>query len=241
MILRHAGLTDPGREHETNEDRWLADSALGLFAIADGMADPIAPHLATDYLPGLIGAALGKDPKPIGPDAPARLQGVVQELNQLVQEESNELMGTPAGLGSTLVLAVIRGKRAVIAHLGDSRAYLLRAGTLEPLTRDHSMATAMLDDGRLTPEEATRCRWNGGPTRFLGMSGKPVADVRVLDLMADDQLLLCSDGLTCMLSDAEIAAVLAGPLPPEEACRRLVDAANAAGGKDNITVVTIRV
>jgi PPM family protein phosphatase len=237
--LRHAGLSDPGRKHFTNEDCWLADAALGLYAVADGMADPVAPQLAVDHLPEFTRAALGAPPDLAGVDAPDRVRGLVEQLNERVRKQGMELYGIFGGLGSTLVLALVQGRRALVAHLGDSRAYLLRAGTLEPLTRDHSQVTAMLDDGRLTPQEATSYRWNGGPTRFLGMTGKAVADVRAVELNAGDQLLLCSDGLPCMLTDEEIAAVLRDRLAPEDACRRLVDAANAAGGQDNVTVVIV--
>jgi protein phosphatase len=237
--VRHAVVCDRGRTHHTNEDRWLADAAFGLYAVADGMADAIAPQLAVDHLPGLVRAAFGDTPDLATAEAAPRLRVVVQSLNDLIRQKGEEIAGLFGCVGSTLVLALVDGRRALLAHLGDSRAYLMRTGTLEPMTRDHSHVTAMLDAGRLTEEEAARCRWNGGPTRFLGMAGTAESDVRALELTAGDQLLLCSDGLPYMLRDEEIAAVMGGRTGPAETCRRLVEAANAAGGCDNITALVI--
>src|SRR5207237_871086 len=105
------------------------------------------------------------------------------------------------GLGATLVLALLRGDKALLAHLGDSRGYLLRSGELEPLTRDHSYMQELVDRGVVSAEEAAAASSNGGPNRYLGMSGTAQPDIQIFDLCEGDRLLLCSDGLTAMLTD----------------------------------------
>jgi protein phosphatase len=230
--ILHACLSDRGRTHPANEDRWLADPEQGLYVVADGMADERPAQLAVERLPGLLRSRLARVSDVGHPRAAEAVRAAVAE----VSEEVRDLDAT----GSTLVLALVGGDRALLAHLGDSRIYLLRDGRLRPLTRDHSCLQELVDLGVLTPEEAEG-RPNGGPTRFLGMWGEPVADVTVLDLHSGDRLLLCSDGLTGMLSDGELEEILAREAAPAEACRRLIDAANDAGGDDNITALVVAV
>jgi protein phosphatase len=230
--ILHACLSDPGRTHPDNEDRWLADPEQGLYLVADGMADERPAQLAVDRLPGLLRSHLRGVAGVDGPRAEEAVQAALAEASV----EARDLHTT----GSTVVLALVRGRRALLAHLGDSRIYLLRQGRLRQMTHDHSRLQEEVDRGVLTDEEA-HGRFNGGPTRFLGMWGDPGADVTLLDLHPGDRLLLCSDGLTEMLSDADLRRVLAEELAPAEACRRLVDAANEAGGKDNITALVLAV
>jgi protein phosphatase len=228
--ILHACLSDRGRTHTANEDRWLADPEQGLYIVADGMADERPAQLAIDRLPGLLRSHLRGA---AGLDDPRTVEAVRAALAG-ASEEVRDLNTT----GSTVVLAIVRGRRALLAHLGDSRIYLLRGDRLRPLTRDHSRLQEEVDRGVLTEAEA-RGRFNGGPTRFLGMWGDPVADVTLLDLSPGDRLLFCSDGLTEMLSDEELQRIMAEESAPAEACRRLVDAANEAGGKDNITALIL--
>jgi protein phosphatase len=231
LTVRHACLSDPGLTHSANEDRWLADPDQGLYLVADGMADERPAQLAVDHLPRLLRNHLAETDDLDDPLVPAGVRAAVAELSEQVRDQESS--------GSTLVLALVRGGRALLAHLGDSRIYLYRRGQLRRLTRDHSLVQEMVDQGVLTEQEAERRRSNGGPTRFLGMWGEPEANVQLLDLAAGDRLLLCSDGLTEMLRDDELHAIL-GPEPePAEACRRLVAAANAAGGRDNVTVLIL--
>ena len=125
--------------------------------------------------------------------------------------------------------------------MGDSRAYRLRAGRFKQLTKDHSLTELLLSSGDITPEEAATHPARGRLTRNVGMEGEPLPQTRLLKFSAGDQLLLCSDGLTGMLSDNQILSILLKATPLEMQCRRLVDAANEAGGKDNITVVLLHV
>jgi protein phosphatase len=231
--ITHACVSDPGRTHPENQDRWFADPEFGLYVVADGMADEVPAQLVIDRLPGFLRAPLAGFRDLTEPAAAEAIQAALTQLN----EETRSLDTT----GSTVVLALIRSGQALIAHLGDSRVYLFRGACLTRLTRDHSWFHEMLDSGAITPEEAARARSNGGPTRFIGMWGEPVADFQVLDLQSGDLLLLCSDGLTGMLTDADLFDILRKSPAAADACGRLVAAANVAGGEDNITALVIAV
>jgi protein phosphatase len=233
--ISHAALSDAGRTHEHNEDRWLADPASGLYLVSDGMAEAVSPQIVVDTLPGLLDTALAGVKELTDPKAVEGVRAAADQVSRKVHAESEQRCDM---LGATMVLVLVRGGHALVAHLGDSRVYLLRAGTLERLTRDHSHLEKMIELGWIKPEERY-WRGNGGPTRYAGMKAGAEADVRLLALRAGDRLLLCSDGLTEMLDDEELPALLAAPLTPEQACERLVAAANKAGGEDNITVVIV--
>lgn len=146
-----------------------------------------------------------------------------------------------AGKGSTVVCALVRGDRVVIAHMGDSRAYRLRAGRLKQLTKDHSLVRLLIDSGDITPEEAATHPARGRLTRNVGMEGEPLPETRILKLKPGDMLLLCTDGPTGMLNDQKIQSILNEPAPMETQCQHLVNAANQAGGTDNITVLLLSV
>jgi serine/threonine protein phosphatase PrpC len=231
LAIRHACLSDRGRTHELNEDRWHADPARGLYLVADGMADERPAQQVVDLLPPLLAARLG------GPEDLADPR-VREQVADAITEVSNQVRDLET-TGSTLVLVLIRDGLALVAHMGDSRVYLLRHGSLEQLTRDHSWLQWMVEHGEITAEEASQARSNGGPTRFLGMWGQAVPELRLLELCAGDRLLLCSDGLPEMLPAEQLHAVLAREPEPEAACRRLIDEANAAGGRDNLTALVI--
>jgi PPM family protein phosphatase len=235
--ISHAALSDPGRTHDENQDRWLVSSEQGLYLVSDGMAEDVSPQLVVDTLPGLLETALAGVEDLSDPRAAEGVRSAIAQVSRKVYAESERRYDM---LGATIVLALVRGGQALVAHLGDSRAYLLRAGALEPLTRDHSQLEHMIALGWIKPEERS-WRGNGGPTRYAGMRADAEADVRVLELRPGDRLLLCSDGLTAMLDDDEIAPLLAPPRTPEQACERLVAEANRSGGKDNITVVVVAV
>jgi protein phosphatase len=229
----HACLSDRGLTHPGNEDRWFAGAAEGIYVVADGMADERPAQMIVERLPGLLRKKLGGHFELADPRTERQVQAAITVVSEQVRERMDG--------GSTLVLVLVRGHRALIVHLGDSRVYLFRKGTLEALTRDHSYVEEEVESGVLTRAEAARLRFNGGPTRFVGMWGEPEAGQRLLDLQPDDRLLLCSDGLTGMLADDDIAALLQAHAAPSDACARLVAAANAAGGKDNITALVLAV
>jgi protein phosphatase len=238
--ITFACLTDPGRTHSRNDDRWYADPGFGLFIVSDGMAVAEPPQLVVDLLPGLIQDRLGAEPNPLDESAAAAIRPAIAEVSEqihataLEQPESGWL-----GLGATVAVAVVHWPHALLAHLGDSRIYLHRGGRLEAMTRDHSFVEYLVETGKLTRAQVTRTTFNGGPTRFAGMADEAVAETRLVELHEGDRLLLCSDGLPCMLDDAAIQDIMNAHLETQAACRALVDAATEAGGEDNITVIVV--
>ncbi|MCI0463321.1 MAG: protein phosphatase 2C domain-containing protein [Gemmataceae bacterium] len=234
--MTHAALSDPGRKQE-NQDRLLIDPDQGLYLVSDGMAESLSPQLVVERLPELLRESLAGVRGLADEHAPRCVRWALTEISQQVRAERDQRMDM---LGATIVLALVRDRQALIAHLGDSRAYLLREGKLQRLTCDHSFVQRLLDLGWLNAEEA-RQRGNGGPTRYAGMHGVAEADVRHVELLAGDRLLLCSDGLTELVSDEALAPLLNRELTPQQSCEQLVGAANQAGGDDNITVVVLDV
>lgn len=242
--VRCAGLSDTGRVRPNNEDRWFADPAEGIYLVSDGMggqsAGELAAHLVAHVLPGKISKAMQGAGDSFDSEAVARVAGAIAELSRSMWRESDGQPGV-AGMGATLVLAVLRGRQALVAHMGDSRAYLCREAVLQCLTRDHTMAELLLDARALTPEEAAVHPSIHQLTRFVGMPGEPRPGSRVITLLSGDRLLLCSDGLSGSLDHDRLSEIVAGGSDPDRICRRLIDAANAAGGKDNITAVLLMV
>lgn len=248
MRLTCAALTDPGRRRENNEDSFCVREDLGLFLVADGMgghvAGEIASKLAVDEIERLIAATAAPDPAPgnaeAGRDPGSRLDAAFVQANRKLADR----MAADAslhGMATTAVALLSVGRSAALAHVGDSRAYRWRARDFVRLTRDHSWVEDQIRSGVLTPDAARRHPWRHVVTRAL--AGTPDADADVLDLALepDDRVLLCSDGLSSVVSDDGIAAVLREARPPAELCAELVRLANAGGGPDNVTVVLVDV
>jgi protein phosphatase len=236
-------LSDRGQTHAGNEDRWFTDQLVGLYIVSDGMSHEAPAQLVVDQLPGLIRRSVPEDID-IASDAAAQaVQSAVRDVSDLVRAagQAGPEGEIWQGLGATIALAIVRSPWALLAHLGDSRIYLIRGGRLEAMTRDHSWLEEWVNEGKIAQEEARLCAFNGGPTRFAGMDKPAQADTRLLHLQDGDRILLCSDGLTCMLHDEEIEAILNKQPDPSEACRSLVAAANAAGGDDNITALIVAI
>ena len=223
-------VTDKGRRRLRNEDAYVCSPPL--FAVADGMGGAQAGELASR----LAATSLEEFTQAHGDLTAADL---VQEANARIYRRSQEDPAA-AGMGSTITVALVDGTAGAVslAHVGDSRAYLLRGGSLEQLTADHSLVAELVRSGRLTEEEAENHPQRSVITRVLGTD--PDVDVDTLTVLAEpgDLFLLCSDGLTAMLRDEDILQLLeAADGDPDQAARALVDAANRAGGDDNITVV----
>jgi protein phosphatase len=237
--LRSCGLTDRGLCRETNEDAYLLEPEFGLFAVADGMgghaAGEIAAQLATEALrEAIFRAGAHRDPEEL-------LRAAVLEANRRICDSILEHRER-RGMGTTLVAALVRGDRAVIAHVGDSRAYLYRHGRLRRLTTDHSWVLEQVRLGLLTEEAAARHPMRNIVTRALGTRTMEGPEIHSVELEPGDLLLLCSDGLNTMLSDPEIEEILRSSChDPAEACRVLVASANERGGEDNTTVVLVQV
>jgi protein phosphatase len=237
--LRAATRSHLGLVRDQNQDACLAAPEQGLFAIADGMgghqAGDVAARLTVEYLPELV----ERERERGRGDTRAALERAVIAVSDLVHAEAATDPGLH-GMGTTLVLALLAGPTAYIAHVGDSRAYLLRAGGLRRLTEDHCYAAELVRAGVLGRAEARAHPLGHGLTRAIGMADvRP--EVRRLRIARDDRLLLCSDGLTKMLPDARIHTLLASCHDPERACELLIDAANAAGGHDNVSAAVIDV
>jgi len=234
-IGRVATRSDTGRRRLRNEDAAVCDPPL--FAVADGMGGAQAGELASH----LAATALAERERGIrGEDAVAEL---VQAANARVYRRAVE-DPTAAGMGTTVTVALFDGVAATIAigHVGDSRAYRIRNGLLEQLTADHSLVAELVRSGRLTPEQAADHPHRSVITRALGTEASVDVDTFTMEAEPGDLYLLCSDGLTTMLGDDEILAVVDGAgREPDAVARQLVDAANRAGGEDNITVVVFEV
>ncbi len=233
-VAEHSERTDTGRQRRVNEDSYHARSPL--FAVADGMGGAQAGEVASGTAIEVVAQGL--------PDAPGsveeRLAGLVAEANVRVHELSVSTREL-SGMGTTVTAAYVGETEVALAHVGDSRAYLLRDGGLQRLTHDHSLVEEFVRQGKLTPEEADDHPQRSIITRALG----PEAEVEVDRLSVrgrdGDVFLICSDGLNSMVPEAQIARVLREAGDLERAGRALVEAANAAGGRDNITVVLFRV
>jgi serine/threonine protein phosphatase PrpC len=234
-IGRAAWKTDTGRRRMRNEDAYVFEPPL--FAIADGMGGARAGEIAA----GLAAAAL-RDER-LGVVDEASLEAAIFEANRRIWERSVADPGT-AGMGTTVTVAFVDApaSQIVFGHVGDSRAYRLRAGELEQVTTDHSLVAELVESGVLTPEEAERHPQRSAITRAVGTERTIDVDVFTVPAELGDLLLLCSDGLTDMLSEDEIAAtLLETDRDPEKAAGALVAAANARGGEDNITVVLFEI
>jgi PPM family protein phosphatase len=228
--MRSAVATDPGRRRRHNEDAYVCEPPL--FAIADGMGGAQAGEVAS----GLAAAVLNEAGE--GEPGEDRVRSLIQEANRRVFQRSNE-DAAASGMGTTMTVALAdtADGKIVLGHVGDSRAYRVRDGKLEQLTDDHSLVGELMRSGKLSPEEAEGHPQRSVITRAVGT--EPDVDVDTFTVQSEpgDLYLLCSDGLTDMVSDREILGLLDGSESLDATARALVDAANAGGGEDNITVV----
>lgn len=220
--------TDIGCLREHNEDSLVV--APPLFAVADGMGGHAAGEVASEIAVNVLAKRA-----PDHPDAEA-LGRAVEEANRAVLQAAHEGRGRE-GMGTTMTAALLEGERLIIAQVGDSRAYLLHQGKLQQLTRDHSLMADMIEAGQLTPEEARVHPNRSVITRALGSDPNVQPDLYEINVETGDRLLICSDGLSSMLRDNEIAATLARMRDPQRCASQLVNEAIAAGGHDNVTVI----
>jgi serine/threonine protein phosphatase PrpC len=229
-----AVATDPGRRRRHNEDAYVCQPPL--YAIADGMGGAQAGEVAS----GLAAAVLGEG----GGDGrgESRVTWLIQEANRRVYRRSSE-DAAASGMGTTMTVALVDPQDGSIAlgHVGDSRAYRVRGGELEQLTDDHSLVGELVRSGKLSAEEAEVHPQRSVITRAVGTEPEVDVDTFTVRFEPGDLYLLCSDGLTDMVSDREILALLAEAEDLDRAARSLVEAANAGGGEDNITVVLFTV
>jgi len=244
-------VTDVGRVRTNNEDCFRVVAPLHLFVLSDGMGGEahgeVASALAVETvvqhcIDGEKNAAvtLYGEPQPGWSDKTQRLSSAAHLANKKIFESAHQ-HPEQEGMGATLTAAWIDGSRLSIAHVGDSRAYLLRGGSLQQLTSDHSLVAEQVRQGILTPAEADASEMQSVLLRALGSQADIQVDAEEHALIARDILLLCSDGLTRMLIEPEIAATLQAEPDAIRAANKLVELANDRGGTDNITVVVVRI
>jgi PPM family protein phosphatase len=231
-IVEHVGRTDVGRQRSVNEDSLVL--APPFFAVADGMGGAKAGEVAS-----AMAAETFEGEADSGEPAEAQLTRILREANRriydlAVSDDSHR------GMGTTVTAAKVTGDEVSLGHVGDSRAYRLRDGELEQLTRDHSLVAELERSGQITPEAAEHHPQRSIITRALGPEPDVQVDTYTLAGRDGDLFLICSDGLTSMISDEELGSILRSSDSLDEAAESLVRAANQSGGKDNITVVMFR-
>jgi serine/threonine protein phosphatase PrpC len=238
MRLSSFAGTDVGLARSGNEDSYFCGRTV--FAVADGLGGHQGGEVASATAVEPLAALDGRDFAGVA-EAARALAAAIREANSAILERA---AGDPGlwGMGTTVTAAAVAGGRFLqLAHVGDSRAYLLHDGTLNQLTTDHTLVGELVRRGRLTPEQAAVHPERSILTRAVGLDPGIMVDTpEPLELEPGDQVLLCSDGLTETVRDDRIATLLAEHEDGHEACRGLIDAANAAGGPDNITVVLVR-
>jgi PPM family protein phosphatase len=238
--------TDTGRARNNNEDSVDLDERNALAVLADGMggynAGEIASSMATSFIKTELGRWLHETHGNATDGEVRRAMDIcVDNANRAIFNAAN---ANPqfAGMGTTLVVAVFRGAQMLLGHVGDSRAYRLRNGRLAQLTRDHSLLQEQLDAGLITQEQASFSSNKNLVTRAVGVEDTVMLETHVHETQPGDLILLCSDGLSDMLDDGILAqTLLAHQDSLDKAGQALIDAANDAGGKDNIAVVLARV
>ena len=239
-IRSHRGMI-----REVNEDSCNVISGStkisAAFVVADGMggysAGEVASKMAVDY----ISQCMATVPEDFDEEKlPQFIEKIIEEANNIIYEKSSE-PGKFYGMGTTLVIAVFLDKKIIIGHVGDSRVYMVRSGTIRQLTIDHSYVEELIKNGSLTRGEAENHPQKHVITRALGCFEKVQVDICRCDIYTNDIFILCTDGLTNMLSDDKIKIIVEKEDDPEIACAELVKEANISGGDDNITVVVARV
>jgi PPM family protein phosphatase len=233
--------TDPGLARENNEDSVVVDEPTRLAILADGMGGYNAGEIASGMATTFIRSELGRWLSQAGRHASAKevrraMEICVDNANRSIFNAANS---NPqySGMGTTLVVGVFQDGRLLVGHIGDSRCYRLRDGELTQITKDHSLLQEQMDAGLITPEQAAVSTNKNLVTRALGVEDAVLLEVNEHRVEPGDIYLMCSDGLSDMVDDPGIGRILATEAPLEEKVVQLVDAANANGGRDNISVL----
>ena len=238
MKLSAAALSDVGMRRTANEDAYALAPALGLYLVADGMGGHVAGQLASRLAAEHVVEALGS--------IADRAATLTEKLRYCVAAANHHVFATAqekpevAGMGTTLVALLAGGGRLALAHVGDSRAYLVRGGRIRQLTDDHSLVAELVRRREISPDDAHEHPHRHVLTRAVGVRRAVDPDLAELTPAQGDVIVLCSDGLTTHVQDPEIAACVASEADLDAACARLVGLANARGGDDNITVALLR-
>lgn len=248
--IRFWPATDVGRVRDCNEDSFLVDKKLNLFVVADGMGGHAAGEVASSMACRVIRDALATERDALvefeqglgsttRKDVLRLIEASVQEACSTVHQEGlND--ESKRGMGTTVDSLMIIGTRGFIGHVGDSRIYLYRQGSVHQLTEDHSLINELLKRGRLTREQIDKVQYKNAVTRAVGVYASVEVDVFDFDVLPGDRFLLCSDGLSGYLEDSEIPKLFE-EVEEERLAQHLIDLANERGGKDNITAIVVRV
>jgi serine/threonine protein phosphatase PrpC len=244
-----AGLTDVGRKRNHNEDSYLIDEELQLFVVADGMGGHAgggtASRIAVETIDRELRRVRGLERSPFGAHTALQDSPIPEVVRVAVEKACGAIFGAAqedprlAGMGTTTIALLIHDRYAFFAHVGDSRAYLMRGDLIQQISEDHSLVNEQIKAGMITPEEAKHSRYKNIITRSVGFEEEVQVDVMGLVAEPGDTFLLCSDGLANMVEDQELLE-LVQKSPIEDAPKRLVALANERGGDDNITVVLAR-
>ena len=236
--------TDPGRARDNNEDAVALDDDTNLCVLADGMGGYNAGEIASGMATAFIKSEMARWLSEAGRHAKVKeirraLEICVDNANRSIFNASDS---NPqySGMGTTLVVAVFHGSTLILGHIGDSRCYRLRGGELSQITKDHSLLQEQIDAGLITPEQAATSSIKNLVTRALGVEDAVMLDLHEHMVEAGDCYLLCSDGLSDMVDDGEIASILGGESPMEQLADALVVSANEHGGRDNISVLLVQ-
>jgi protein phosphatase len=237
--------SDPGRTRENNEDSAAFDESACLAILADGMGGYNAGEIASGMATAFIKTEMGRWLSEVGRNTQMReirraLEICVDNANQSIFSAANS-NAHYSGMGTTLVVGVFHGSTLLLGHIGDSRCYRLRGQQFLQLTKDHSLLQEQVDSGLLTIQEAAMAPNRNLVTRALGVEDTVLLDVNEYPVQPGDLYLMCSDGLTDMVEDEEMANILEGLSSLEQKSERLVSVANEHGGRDNITVLLVQV
>jgi serine/threonine protein phosphatase PrpC len=245
MTLEFFCASDTGRARSNNEDSAVLDEATSLVVLADGMggynAGEVASGMCTSFIKTELGRWLAEaSESATDTDVRRAMDICVDNANRAIFNAANS---NPqyAGMGTTLVVGVFRENRLLLGHVGDSRCYRQRGGRLVQITHDHSLLQEQIDSGLITAEQAAFSSNKNLVTRAVGVEDTVLLETHLHDVMPGDLYMLCSDGLSDMVEDETISQLLQSCELLPEAARALIDTANEAGGKDNISVVLVRV
>ncbi|MCB1214961.1 MAG: Stp1/IreP family PP2C-type Ser/Thr phosphatase [Deltaproteobacteria bacterium] len=247
MKIQCYGISNVGMKRSQNEDSYLINDEIGLYMVADGMGGHLggefASKLAVTTVEELLSGFLDPEVTQIhgvnteGSDVGDRLLHAIQEAGRRIHHESlyDEKL---RGMGTTAVAVLFDNGKFYVAHVGDSRAYLLRESALQQLTEDHSLVTEQVKAGMISAKDAKSHKLKNVITRSVGYQEEVEADLKVLEAQDGDRIMMCSDGLSNLVEHHEIQEIMKD-LELQEACEKLVKTANARGGDDNITVVML--
>ena len=238
-VVRVGSLTDIGKVREINQDSFAVDEGQGLFIVADGMGGHAAGEKASQTAVQIIAERLNAQvASATNGQLLDGLQTAIQDANREIINASME-DASMRGMGTTATVLVTKGNQLYVGHVGDSRAYLIRNRRIDQITEDHSIVAQLVRARAITPQEAARHPYRNVITRCLGMQVEVEADTQQRELKAGDRLLICSDGLSGLVSDDEMLQMVLSSDDPQKTCQDLVNLALERGGSDNITVVLI--